>query len=187
MNRMHSAALATVLILAAAPVEGQAQAARRTATVPPSAQPPAPRRTATLPAEPQRQSPPPHHHVPMHVRDGHVMGRFGGHDLVIPPCTAYGIAYRGDLGPAPQMGTNAPPPNANGLPPAPGLSPAPGMSPTPGASARPGVSPPVSGGRTVGRSSLEPLHGGWRTVGPAYVEGVCYIQDAHGSLHLIYL
>lgn len=174
MNRMQSLALASALVLAAVPAQAQAQA---------------PRRTATLPPQPVTRQPPARHpHVPMHVRDGHVIGRFGAYDRVIPSCAAYtGGGYRGDIGPAPQMGTNAAPPNANGLPPAPGLSPVPGLSPAPGASSRPGTSAPVARGREVGTSRLEPLHSGWRTAGTAYVEGVCYIQDAYGSLHLIYL
>lgn len=170
MNHIHAVALATALVLAAVPAEAQA-----------------PRRTATLPSQPAPQQAARRHPVPMHVRDGHVIGRFGGYDRVIRSCAAYTGVYPGDIGPAPQMGTTAPVPNANGLPPAPGLSPVPGLSATPGGSARPGVSAPVARGRDVGRSTLEPLHSGWRTAGTAYVDGVCYVQDAYGRLHLIYL
>lgn len=153
-----------------------------------------PRRTAAMPAQPPapprdgQQAPVGRHHG----RDG---AHGHGHRRVIPSCDGLGALawpWDGSLGPAPQMGTNQPVPNANGLPPAPGLSPVPGMSPVPGLSPVPGAAPaagtsvPASSATGSGMSTLEPLHSGWRTAGTTYIESVCYLRDAYGQLHLIH-
>lgn len=154
------------------------------------------RRTGTLSTRPAAQAArPTHHGHPVLHHDGSILVHDGhGGQRVIPSCAVYapdGWA-RGDIGPAPQMGTNQPVPGAKGLPPAPGLSPVPGLSPPPGSKPTPGLSSPASAtrgsaGHTSSSSTLQPLHSGWRTAGATYLPGVCYVRDAHGQLHLIYL
>jgi hypothetical protein len=173
--------LAAALLAAGIPLDAQTR-------------PQAPRRTATLPERPPA---PPRdgHHAPRLHHDGRDGGHGHAHQRVIPSCdglAALAWPWDGSLGPAPQMGTNQPVPNANGLPPAPGLSPVPGMSPVPGLSPVPGAAPtpgssvPASPATGSGMSTLEPLHSGWRTAGTTYIESVCYVRDAYGQLHLIY-
>lgn len=196
MNPSFIATVAFALLIAAPRAEGQSG------------------RTGSLPS-PTRA--PAATQVPMIVlSDGSVVADFGrGYERVIRSCAAYsGSAWpagqpRGrSANPAPQGGSASRPPGANGLPPVPG------MSPPPGAQRPASVGTSTTGGSQVGRStvgrstvgssavgsstagtssvgrssgSLTPTHSAWRTAGPVYYDGACYVQDAYGRLRLIRL
>ena len=126
--------------------------------------------------------------------DGTVLANLGrGRERLLRSCAVYqdrswpsGVG-RSQLPPAPQGGSASPAPGAKGLPPAPGLSAPPGAVGT----SRVGVG---SVGRTAGAGSTAvgtgTLHrpgSSWRTAGPAYLDGACYVQGRDGRLHLVRL